>query len=283
MPILAGFKITHRCNLQCIHCPFWKRPVERELDFAAVVRIMRELRRLGVRILIIEGGEPLLWRDGRYSIQDVLVEAGKLFFSSCVTTNGTLPLDLPANTVWVSVDGLKETHDKIRSGSFDRVMENLGKARHSNIYANITINRMNVGEIPELIRFLSPKVRGITIQFHYPYEEDGLITPPEDRKRVLDEIIELKKAGYPVACSFETLRALKRGRWNCHDWMLANVDPDGTINIGCYVKNRGPVACQFCGFAAHTEISLAYDLNLASIMNGWRIFRYNKKVSPDEW
>ena len=34
-PILAGFKITHRCNLRCIHCPFWKRPMERELDFNA--------------------------------------------------------------------------------------------------------------------------------------------------------------------------------------------------------------------------------------------------------
>ena len=36
---------------------------------------------LGVRILIIEGGEPFLWRDGAYSLADVVDEAKKLFFS----------------------------------------------------------------------------------------------------------------------------------------------------------------------------------------------------------
>ena len=32
-PTLAGYKITHRCNLKCVHCPYWKRNGD-ELDFS---------------------------------------------------------------------------------------------------------------------------------------------------------------------------------------------------------------------------------------------------------
>jgi MoaA/NifB/PqqE/SkfB family radical SAM enzyme len=32
-PLLAGFKLTHRCNLRCAACPFWHRPAG-DLSFA---------------------------------------------------------------------------------------------------------------------------------------------------------------------------------------------------------------------------------------------------------
>jgi len=277
-PILAGFKITHRCNLRCIHCPFWKRTTDRELDFNAVRDIMHRLHRMGVRILILEGGEPFIWRDGRFSIHDVIEEGRRLFMSVGVTTNGTFPIDAPANTIWVSIDGLESTHDAIRGPTFHRVMENIRRSNHPNIYANITINRLNVKEIPDLIRILSPLVKGSTIQFHYPYVDDGLLVGEKQRRWVLDRIMELKSRGEAVADSFRALRALRDGGWRCHDWMLANVDPDGQVNTGCYVRHRGPVACKYCGFAAHVEISQAFDLYLPSILVGRRIFRYNKPV-----
>ena len=56
--------------------------------------------------------------------------------------------------------------------------------------------------------------------------------------------------------------------------MLANVEPDGSINLGCYVKGRGDIQCKMCGFAAHTEISLAYSWHIESILTGKKIFRY---------
>jgi hypothetical protein len=43
------------------------------------------------------------------------------------------------------------------------------------------------------------------------------------------------------------------------------------------VKGRGDIQCRRCGFAAHTEISLAYGWHVPSIMAGRRIFRYGKQ------
>jgi hypothetical protein len=174
----------------------------------------------------------------------------------------------------VSIDGLDRTHDLLRGRTYDRVLANLKEARGSNVYANVTINSRNHAEIPDLVRALEGLVRGVTIQFHYPYGrgEDDLRVSREDRIAVLEDLIELKRGGHPVAVTEDCLVALKENRWKCHDFLLANVEPDGTINTGCYVKNRGEVDCRACGFAAHTEISLAFDLNPASILAGRRIF-----------
>ncbi|MDX1777842.1 MAG: radical SAM protein, partial [Thermodesulfobacteriota bacterium] len=178
IPLLAGFKITNRCNLECIHCPFWKRTSPELLTFDQIKQILQTLYRRGVRILILEGGEPSLWRDGNYTITDVVTYAKTLFFSVGMTTNGTVPLTVPTNTVWVSIDGLRETHNRIRDNSFDRVIKHIQSSNHPNVYANITINGINYSEIPELVKFLFGKVKGITIQFHYPYEDNDTLTLP---------------------------------------------------------------------------------------------------------
>lgn len=247
------------------------------LKFEQVVGILNKLYQDGVRIVIFEGGEPFLWGDGKFNLNDVIAEAKKIFFSVGVTTNGTFPIDLPlANTVWISFDGLKETHNYIRGKQiFDDVVKNIRSSSHPNIYASVTINRINVKEITELVKFLDKLVKGITIQFHYPYDEvDDLMASRDERHWVLDELLKLKKKGFCLADSYGALEALKENKWKCHDWMLADVDPDGKINPGCYVKNRGKVSCRDCGFAAHTEISLAYDLNIEAIKVGWKIFKY---------
>lgn len=278
-PILAGFKITGRCNLSCLHCPFWKRPAPPPLTFNQVKALLLELYRKGIRILIIEGGEPFLWKDGQHTIHDVVDVARPLFLSVGITTNGTFPLKINANTIWVSIDGLRDTHNRIRDNSFDAVMENIYNSAHPDIFANITINRINAAEIPDLVKFLKGKIKGITIQFHYPYEKDDALTLSfDERRKVLNSLIGLKHKGYPIADSYRALDALKNNSWRCQDWMLANVEPDGTINFGCYVKGRGDIQCGRCGFAAHTEISLAYGWHVPSILAGKKIFRYGKIV-----
>jgi len=283
IPLLAGFKITNRCNLSCVHCPFWKRSSPDMLTFTQVKNILSTLHRLGIRILILEGGEPFLWRDGTYTIHEVVEFAKPLFYCIGITTNGTFPLSIKTHTIWVSIDGLRDTHNQIRGTSFERALENIKTSSHPHIFANITINLINYQEIPELVKFLADKIKGITIQFHYPYEPDDTLTLPfEKRREVLDNLITLKKRGYPLADSYLCLESLKNNSWHCQDWMLANVEPDGTINLGCYVKGRGDIQCKMCGFAAHTEISLAYQLHLESILVGKKIFRYGRAVESAE-
>ncbi len=275
VPVLAGYKITHRCNLRCVHCPYWRRTGP-ESGFEEVSAVLSSLRGMGVRILILEGGEPLLWRDGDRTIRDVVIHARKLFPCVCMTTNGTLPWgDLPLNRVWVSLDGPPEVNDAIRGdGAFHRVLARIASDGKGRAFISTTINTVNMASIPEMLSMLRGWVAGVTIQFHYPYNglPDPLFVPPSDRVLLLQELIRLKQDGYPVANSVAGLRDMQRPRWTCEDRLLANAEPDGTILHGCYLKNRAEANCLYCGFSAHNEMSLAFRGGLESILTGMRIF-----------
>ncbi len=273
-PLLAGVKLTHRCNLRCRACPFWRRSGP-EMALSGVQEALHRLHRAGVRLCILEGGEPFLWRDGPHGLEDVVELARRLFFCTGVVTNGLLPIETSADAVWVSIDGLRESHDYNRGPTFDRVIEHIQASRHPRLMANVTINRRNWTEITALVEFLAGKVKGITIQFYYPYAgTEDLFLPFAERRQVLNRLIELKRAGYPIADSVGALRALRDNRWRCFSWLISSVEPDGQIALGCYLKNRAAVHCERCGFAAHTEISMAYNGSLGAIRAGQAIFGF---------
>ncbi|HEX3033269.1 MAG TPA: radical SAM protein [Bacillota bacterium] len=271
-PILCGIKLTHHCNLHCRQCPYWRREQD-QLTWEQLCHLFPLLYQKGIRIVIFEGGEPMLWQDGSKNIHHLINLAKQYFYTVGLTTNGTLALDTDADTLWVSLDGLEATHDSLRGKSFQQIMTNLANSSHPRTFANITINQRNVREIPTLVRFLQDKVKGITIQFFYPYpESEDLTCSWEERIWVLTELQALKKQGLPIADSFTALEALKTNNWHCEQWMMANVDPDNTYTQGCYLSGRtASPACRWCGFAAHTEISLAYQLRLQAIWAGRRI------------
>ena len=210
-----------------------------------------------------------------------MLYAKKKFFRVGITTNGTLPLESSADIIWVSIDGLKETHELNRGVCFDKIISNIEVSSHQNLLANVTITKLNCHEIPELIKFLETRLKGITVQFYYPFPNtEDLSLTKNERIKVLDELIQLKQEGYNILDSVDALQALKRNSWRCHDWLIANAEPDGRTNIGCYLKDRAEISCEKCGFAAHTEISLAYDWSWKAISVGkktfdFRIFKIN--------
>ncbi|MDD5413775.1 MAG: radical SAM protein [Smithellaceae bacterium] len=278
IPLLASFKITYRCNLACRACPFHLRSKHEDtaMSWDTAVGALNALRTIGTRLIVFEGGEPLLWRDGSRHLSDVIRYARGLFLRVAVTTNGTLPLDVPADTLWVSLDGLKETHDDLRSNSFDRIRLNLQKTKHPRVFIHCTFNRRNWREVEPLATWVRdlPTVRGMTVQFFYPYNqgEDDLALLPEERHAVIRKLLELKKKGFPILNSAGRLRAMLNNDWRCHDDLLINVDPDGTITQGCYVKNRGEIHCDACGFTPVAEASGALDLIPGSLWAGWKLF-----------
>jgi Fe-coproporphyrin III synthase len=273
-PLLAGFKITNRCNLKCKSCPFWKKD-KKNISFDRAIDVLDKLSDAGVRLLIFEGGEPFIWKDGNYQLEDLVTYAKKKFFRVGITTNGTLPLKSESDIIWVSIDGLKKKHELNRGKSFDKIMANIETSSHPNLLANITITKLNWLEIPELVKYLETKVRGITVQFYYPFPNTtDLSLETTNRIKVLDELIRLKSEGYNILDSIDALQALKMNTWRCHDWLIASAEPDGKMNIGCYLKNRAEISCADCGFAAHTEISLAYDWNWGAIAVGKKTFDF---------
>jgi len=243
LPLLASFKLTHACNLACRACPFHRRAdaPAAAMDWPAATRCLDELRQRGCRIVVFEGGEPLLWRDSSRSVHDILAYARQRFARVAVTTNGTLNLDVPAHVVWVSIDGLPATHDRLRSGSFERIRRSLLQTRHPKILVHHTVNRANCGELQAMLDLLAtiPSVRGLTLQFFYPYnqgEDDLALSPAQRRETVI------------------------------------NADPDGTITQGCYARSRGSVRCAACGFTPVAEAAGALRLRPGSLITGWKTF-----------
>lgn len=278
IPLLGSFKITYRCNLRCAACPFHRRGSEPggHMDRETALRSLHRLRNMGTPIVVFEGGEPLLWRDGAFTFNDLVLHARQLFPRVAVTTNGTLPLDVPAHILWVSIDGPGDVHDDLRSGSFERIRHNLDKTSHEKIFVHMTLNRRNWKETARLAEWVreNRKIRGMTVQLFYPYGqgEAPLVLPPRERRLALESVIELKRKGYPILNSIGRLEAMIENTWTCHDDLLVNVDPDGTITRGCYVKSRGTVNCGDCGFTPVAEASGAYDLDRGSLLAGWRLF-----------
>jgi len=277
-PLLAGVKITNNCNLKCIHCPFWRNNNKKSISWTKITKVLKTLYNNGVRIVIFEGGEPLLWKDEKENknINDILNYSKKYFFITAITTNGTINFsDITSDIIFVSIDGLKNTHNKIRGNTFDLIIKNIENAnKFKKIIANITINKINYDEIIELIKFLQNKVYGVTIQFFYPYENiEDFSLSTKQKEKIINELINLKNQEYNILDSKSALKSMIYNKWNCKDYLVANVEPDGKINYGCYLKNRTKnISCKDCGFLAHCEISLAFNLNIAAIINAKKIF-----------
>jgi len=278
IPLLASFKVTYRCNLACRACPFHLRAGDEAPSMSRDMSIeaLDTLRRFGTRLVVFEGGEPLLWRDGAYRLHDLVRYARQRFLRVAVTTNGTLPLDVPAHTLWVSLDGMKETHDDLRNHSFDRICSNLKTTKHPRVFIHCTLNRRNWRDLEALAQWVRqmPNIKGMTVQFFYPYHqgEDDLELSQDERREAIQKLLELKKRGFPIMNSAGRLQAMENNHWRCHDDILINVDPDGSITKGCYVKSRGKINCDACGFTPVAEASGALDCIPGSLFAGWKLF-----------
>ena len=277
-PLICSFKITGNCNLKCLHCPFWKMENPFEMNYYEVTAMLDMLYLDGVRIVIFEGGEPLLWKDrkNKKDVSDVIDYAKNLFFCTGVTTNGTVDLGrFNPDIFFISIDGLEETHDKIRGKSFSRIIENIEKnSMDKKIIANICISKVNYKEVEELVRFLNDKVYGVTIQFFYPYkglEDLRLLNGEKDV--LLKKLLELKKKHLKLLDSVSCLKRIAYNTWRCSDFLVSSVEQDGAVSYGCYLKNKvSEVHCSECGFAVHCEVSLAYNLDLSALKAAKGVF-----------
>jgi len=277
LPLLASFKLSYRCNLACLACPFHRRSREENahMSWETAIKALDALHRRGTQIVVFEGGEPFLWEDGDHSLHDLIAYAKRYFLRVAVATNGTFSLNCSADAVWVSLDGLRETHDRLRSGSFSRILENLRLTTHPRVMVHYTMNRENWRDLTSLCKFLKtvPAVKGVTVQLFYPYDqgEASLALTRRERQLALENAIRLKK-DFPLINSTGVLRRMIGNTWSCRDDLLINVDPDGKITQGCYVKSRGKIHCRECGFTPVAEASEALKLKPASLLAGWKAY-----------
>ncbi len=115
IPVIASVILTDLCNLHCKHCSV--NNIERRIySYDSVMRDIKTMYDKGARILMLYGGETMLWHDGEKSVSDIIRAARRMGYFNCnIVTNGTITLDIPeADTVLVSLDGGREKNDLIR-------------------------------------------------------------------------------------------------------------------------------------------------------------------------
>ena len=80
-PLLASFKLSYRCNLSCLACPFHRRAREEnaQMTWETAIQSLDELHRRGTQIVVFEGGEPFLWEDGGRDLHDLVATRGNVF------------------------------------------------------------------------------------------------------------------------------------------------------------------------------------------------------------
>ncbi len=267
--------ISEKCNLTCRHCNIYRKENPRIKSYEQIREELEYSYKQGSRFVDFEGGEPVLWHDGEYGLNDLIRLAKKIgFFSTTVTTNAQLSFQhCEADSIWVSLDGLGKYHDQIRgTGTFDRLVKNIESSGHPELSVNMVVNNLNYPSVVETIEFAkrNPHIRSISLNFHTPFEgTEELFLDWGRRSEVIDDVIRMKKAGYPVMNSISGLKLMKHNKFKKQCWVTNFVMPDGTRFTECQGKEAG--VCDCCGFCMAGEMNSVFNLKLDTIMAGMNL------------
>ena len=141
-PRMVQFPVCDRCNAKCIMCHRWQKEKETEISTEKIREVFTNGLFSKVEEVCLHGGEPTLRKDLSdicKIIQDACPKIKRLWIS----TNGFGPKRIEQRTheilnvlnlkkidaleINVSIDGLEETHDKIRGikGGFRQSIETI--------------------------------------------------------------------------------------------------------------------------------------------------------------
>lgn len=84
-PVLAIFQANLRCNSDCGYCNLPLNEGRYEMTRDEIRKVFRGLYQDGLRLVFMQGGEPLLRRD----LPDILKDMVEIGFRATVITNGT--------------------------------------------------------------------------------------------------------------------------------------------------------------------------------------------------
>jgi Fe-coproporphyrin III synthase len=258
-PAGAAIKITQRCNLRCNHCP-WQNEKRESLPLKEWKTIIDELYAQGVIVIVAEGGEPTLHRDAAEVVEYIKSKGMYCIYS----TNGTLDIaNIHPDVFWISIDGMRETHDRIRgAGVFEKVIGTLRKNPGRKFISLTTISQTNAQDIESLCEYFSPSelLYGLMFHFQYPYAAiKDTALDREERRAVARKLIELKKRYPKVMNSVSYLQTVGKDK-PCYPWLLVVVTADGKQEHGCMVKHIEPEDCTKCDMGCYGESSRAYEL-----------------------
>ncbi len=253
-PYFAHLALTHHCNLRCHFCHIRESRL-RELDTAGMKRVIDRLDAMGVAVLSITGGEPLLRRD---FAEIVDYGAAKGLYVK-VTSNGTLPeakyrelLATRVREIGISLDGV-EGDELPYSHCGPKILETLRFLNDNlpgdkTVTINVTVSSANrekteqivaycTWEFPNLRVWLNPVVVGtgklrvtteakVNPDYLYQIESPTLLTP-DFYKQACQEYYRTETYNWGCLAG-ELFFDIKP---NGDVWLCQDMAPDEPLNI----------------------------------------------------
>ncbi|HEV7786416.1 MAG TPA: radical SAM protein [Thermoanaerobaculia bacterium] len=150
LPILILYPHS-RCNCRCLMCDIWRDRSREEISAAEVERWLAEWRDLGVRRVVLSGGEALL-HSHLWDLCALLRGADigiTILSTGLLLVRDATALARVCDDVVVSLDGPREVHDLIRNvpRAFDRLAEGVAAVRAAGpgvaVSGRCTVQRAN--------------------------------------------------------------------------------------------------------------------------------------------
>lgn len=251
-PLIGSYYVTHRCNLKCVYCTehYPIRKTE-DVDTAGALEILRRLRR-EMSAIYFTGGEPLVRPD----IVEIAREAHRLkYFPIYLGTNGLL---LPLrDKVLDYVDRLVISLDSMNAVAWDAIL-NAGSGQARRIYdvirhyareqrrrrISIMINCVIAQDtIEQAYHVMEFCFRNDVVFAPVSATSDSLadrgLLARADYQRLVSHILELKRRGYPILGSGDSIRTLLLGRpFPCYATAVPHVYPNGDVFYPCQPLGR---------------------------------------------
>jgi len=280
VPLYVNYDLTWRCNLKCTHCYFFSSTKElkckrTELSDDEFIKFFKYHRKLGTKTAILTGGEPTLRMD-------VIREAIKIFPTVQVVSNGVIKLPrfngYKQPKYWISIDGTKDTHDKIRGAKvFDKVITNI---QENNPIVTSTIMTLNYKEIENIAKIAYENdASGLILLLYTSYPDNPLLLKGSILKKTIKDILKvMREYGDFIFYSKKMLEVYLSKEFVPHcvfkTGQIKSFFPDGKQKF-CVMGNS-PLLCENCGcvvpIAAHAMFK-KFDSGTVDIMR--RLYAFN--------
>ena len=178
-PNRVFFEVTRECNLTCSHCfNSSGKALPRQLCHSQIVSVIDDLAGAGVQEIRLTGGEPTTYQG----LVELVSQITGLDLQASIGTNAALInsrlgealAGAGLRSAVVSLDGLEETHDRVRGqGSFRATMAGLEILRENKVAVRVNsvvmksttqsvlalVELLTLRDIPVMLRRLIPSGR----------------------------------------------------------------------------------------------------------------------------
>jgi MoaA/NifB/PqqE/SkfB family radical SAM enzyme len=214
-PEVIQIPLTNACNLKCSMCSIHSAS-KAELSKEVIFDLLRQASDMGIKEVVLTGGEPLLRRD----LFEICDDCKSKQLRAIVTTNGTLIDDALAQAIvssglshiHFSLDGMEETNNLVRGkGNFSKavqgimLLDKLRKSQRRDLSIGIacTVMGHNLEDLPRLVEYAdSLNVDVINFQ---PLLKDNANTPDRNES----EFWVLEKKWPLLDAAIEKIKSFK--------------------------------------------------------------------------